>query len=196
MVAAEGRTGHGRSASRAGAAAVFAVALLLLYLGAGTSLVGPRPGGGRGSGSGSGGDGCHPQLQPQHPKTRVAWFYPLRPPPPSGLTLREARGIATDNTGNLVWEAGGRRLLDPNRTELVDARALDPAGPPPAAVLLPTANLLVNVSRYKSEVELTDIFTRLVRGTAAPTLLVGIGTQVRGCWCRPRGWRRTSGRGW
>ena len=177
MVAAEGRTGHGRSASRAGAAAVFAVALLLLYLG--TSLAGPRPGGG-------GGDGCHPpQLQPQLSKTRIAWFYAIRPTPPPGLTQREAKDIATDNSGNLVWEAGGRRLLDPNRTELVDARALDPAGPPPAAVLLPTANLLVNVSRYKSEAQLTDMFTKLVRGTAAPTLLVGIGTQVRGCWCRP-----------
>ena len=63
----------------------------------------------------------------------------------------------------------------------MDVGSLGPAAPPPAAFLLPAGDLLVDSSRYAGPVlALTRRLRAAVAATPAPTLLLGVGSQVDG----------------
>jgi hypothetical protein len=114
-------------------------------------------------------------------KVKVGWVgHVFGERPPSGLSFQEAQPICTDNSGNLVWAYGAWQLVDPEATELVPLVA-PPFHTPVHAVLLPTANMLVNASKYSDVADYTHILTNILNGVqpqSVPILLIAIGSQV------------------
>jgi hypothetical protein len=96
--------------------------------------------------------------------------------PPSGLSFKEAQPICSDNSGNLMWALAAQRLLDPNASELV--QLAPPYDAPIQALLLPEANMLVNVSK-RHTLGLTNRYRSLFKNLTAPIMLIGVGSQVR-----------------
>ncbi|EFN52219.1 hypothetical protein CHLNCDRAFT_139069 [Chlorella variabilis] len=113
------------------------------------------------------------------PKVKVGWIGHVFDAKPStiGLTLSEAKPIATDNSGNLVWAYGARCLLDPNTTEPV--ALVPPYTEHIDAFLLPQANLLMNISNYDMVRGYTSFVLKVSRAVKAPIAVIGIGSQVR-----------------
>jgi hypothetical protein len=114
-------------------------------------------------------------------RVRVGWVHegwamlsPARPP--SGLSFKEAQPICSDNSGNLMWALAAQRLLDPNASELV--QLAPPYDAPIQALLLPEANMLVNVSK-RHTLGLTNRYRSLFKNLTAPIMLIGVGSQVR-----------------
>ena len=101
--------------------------------------------------------------------------------PPSGLSLEEATKVASDNFGNLMWALGARHLVDHNATELVNLLRPPFTLPGVHAVLMPTANLLTNLSMYKYFQGYTKVIATIARAQPpdTPILVIGIGTQVQ-----------------
>ncbi|EFN52327.1 expressed protein [Chlorella variabilis] len=99
----------------------------------------------------------------------------------AALALAE---IATDNSGNMIWDLGARMLLDPNATELVSL-AEPPHTAAVHAVLMPTANILTNLSRYKIFKGYTTFMTKVAKQQNTPIMLVGLGSQVQYTELRP-----------
>jgi hypothetical protein len=114
-------------------------------------------------------------------KVKIGWVgHVFGERPPSGLSVTEAVSVATNNFGNLVWAYSAWKLVDPNATELVPLIA-PPFSTPVDAVLLPTANMLVNSSKYKDVEDYTRILVNIVNGISpqtAPIMLIAIGSQV------------------
>jgi hypothetical protein len=141
---------------------------------------------------------CATALSTATPKVRIGWAHSrnlLNPRPSSGLTLREAKQICTDNCGNLVWALAALRLLDPNTTEVVHIPPpFIPTDEPIAALLFPEANLLLNISKYDkftSVASYTKYLSSIVSSIDVPVMLIGIGTQVH---FSDAGITRTAGR--
>ncbi|EFN52289.1 hypothetical protein CHLNCDRAFT_139033 [Chlorella variabilis] len=113
-------------------------------------------------------------------KKRVGWVgHTFDARPPSGLSVLEARQVASENFGNLVWAYGAWQLVDHNATQLVP---LEPPGPytaPVEVVLLPTANMLMNASKYEAIKAYTNTVLGIAEAVTAPIVLVGVGSQVR-----------------
>ncbi|EFN52328.1 hypothetical protein CHLNCDRAFT_139129 [Chlorella variabilis] len=99
---------------------------------------------------------------------------------PSGLSLQEASKVVSDNFGNMMWSLGARNLVDHNATELVSLSA-PPHRAAVHAVLMPTANLLTNLSMYKYFQDYTKVIATIARAQPpdTPILVIGIGTQVQ-----------------
>ncbi|KAI3433676.1 hypothetical protein D9Q98_003485 [Chlorella vulgaris] len=113
-------------------------------------------------------------------KPRIGWVgHSLTDRPPSGLRLKDAVRVATSNFGNLVWAYAAWQLLDHAAVEVVEV--VRPGVKVEVdALLMPTANLLFDATPYiKSPMQRhTQMLYGLAHSVAAPTLLVGIGSQV------------------
>ncbi|KAI3433678.1 hypothetical protein D9Q98_003487 [Chlorella vulgaris] len=113
-------------------------------------------------------------------KPRIGWVDRVfGERPPSGLRLEDAVRVASDNFGNLVWAYAAWQLLDHSAVEVVEV--VRPGVKVEVdALLMPTANLLFDATPYikSSMAGHTQRLFAFSHSVTAPTLLIGIGSQV------------------